>query len=53
MRANKEVNTKHIGIGGIKCPCCYDRKVKLNKTARKTLKHKLHKELADLYRRSN
>ena len=41
MKANKEINTKHIGIGGIGCPCCYDRKIDLNKRARKGLKNKL------------
>lgn len=41
MRENKEINTKHIGPGGIRCPCCYDRKVKLNKRARRVLKERL------------
>ena len=45
MRANKEINTKHIDVGGIRCPCCFNRGIKLNKRARKRLKEQLEKEL--------
>ncbi len=47
MRENKEINTKHIAIGGIHCPCCYDRKIKLNKRARKRLKERMNKEVKE------
>jgi len=48
VKENKEINTKHIDVGGIRCPCCYDRKIKLNKRARKRLKERLTKEIAEL-----
>jgi len=48
MKENKEINTKHIGVGGIGCPCCFDRKIKLNKRARKRLKERLAKDVEAL-----
>ncbi len=47
MRENKEINTKHIDVGGIHCPCCHDKKIKLNKRVRKRLKERLAKEIED------